>query len=83
VSPTRPAAPSLALASARVGARLRVTVVDAPHADELAREGVLPGAILEVASRTPLGGPVIVTLGRVRLALSGDVAAAVAGEPIA
>ena len=79
----RPALPSLALASARVGARLRVTTVGVLHADELAREGILPGAILEVASRTPLGGPVIVALGRVRLALSAEVAAAVAGEPIA
>jgi Fe2+ transport system protein FeoA len=60
-----------------------VATVDPVHADELAREGVLPGAILEVAARTPLGGPVVVALGRVRLALSADVAAAVAGEPVA
>ena len=87
VSPVRPAAapaPAPAtLAAARVGARLRVATVDPAHAHELAREGVLPGAILEVASRTPLGGPVIVVLGRVRLALSAHVAAGIAGEPVA
>lgn len=76
----RPASPSTSLATAPVGARLRVLAVDAPHADELVREGLLPGAVIEVASRTPLGGPVIVSLGRVRVAMSADVASAVHAE---
>jgi Fe2+ transport system protein FeoA len=71
------------LAVARVGARLRITAVEAIHAAELLREGVLPGAVVHVASRTPLGGPVIVKLGRVRLALSAEVADAVRVEPLA
>jgi Fe2+ transport system protein FeoA len=81
VSSLRPAAPAKTLAAARVGDRLRVTSVDDAEASELTREGLLPGAILVVASRTPLGGPVIVTLGRVRLALSAHVADAVRVEP--
>jgi len=86
VSPERPA-PALdpapaTLAGARGGSRLRVTAVDRAHAGELAREGVLPGAVIKVASRTPLGGPVIVVLGRVRLALSADVARAIGVETV-
>ncbi len=88
MSPARPAprsdgAACVALAAARVGERRRVTAVDAAHAGELLREGLLPGAVVEVASRTPLGGPVIVRLGRVRLALSAEVAAAVQTERLA
>jgi Fe2+ transport system protein FeoA len=86
VSPERPAPTSdqvaTALAVSPVGSRLHVTAVDPAHANELAREGVLPGAVLGVASRTPLGGPVIVVLGRVRLALSAEVARAITGEPV-
>lgn len=48
---------------------------------ELEREGVLPGSILEVVARTPLGGPVVVELGRTRLALSADVARQIVGRP--
>lgn len=44
---------------------------------ELEREGMLPGSVVVVAARTPLGGPVVVELGRSRLALSADVAAQV------
>ncbi len=78
--PVVPASHGFTLASARVGSRLRVAAVDGARAEELAREGVLPGVVLEVASRTPLGGPVIVALGRVRLALSAEVAAAIRTE---
>jgi Fe2+ transport system protein FeoA len=72
----------LSLSCAHVGARLRVTSIGTVHAEELVREGILPGAVVRVASRTPLGGPVIVGLGRVRLALSADVAADVVGEAV-
>jgi Fe2+ transport system protein FeoA len=83
VSSVRPATTPETLAAAPVGARLRVVAVDPAHADELVREGLLPGTVLEVASRTPLGGPVIVVLGRVRIALSAQVAAGVSTEPVA
>jgi Fe2+ transport system protein FeoA len=84
VSPKRPASPGpSSVAAARNGSRLRVVAVGGGHAAELAREGLLPGAELTVASRTPLGGPVIVVLGRVRIALSAEVAASVTGELLA
>ncbi|HEY5629130.1 MAG TPA: FeoA family protein [Candidatus Limnocylindrales bacterium] len=82
MSPERPGPSRPTLASLRVGSRLRVSEVDGGHAQELLREGVLPGAIVRVASRTPLGGPVIIVLGRSRLALSADVAASVRGEAL-
>ena len=80
MSPARPALAPSSLAGLPVGARLRVTEVAANYLGELSREGLLPGAVVEVASRTPLGGPVIVAVGRARLALSAPVAAAVHGE---
>jgi Fe2+ transport system protein FeoA len=60
-----------------------VTSVEPQHVDELRREGVLPGVVIEIASRTPLGGPVIVVVGRVRLALAAEVAASIETEPVA
>lgn len=81
VSPERPASGRPTLATARVGTCLRVCEVGPGHAEELGREGLLPGTVVRVASRTPLGGPVVVAIGRARLALSADVAAAVRLEP--
>jgi Fe2+ transport system protein FeoA len=63
------------LASAAPGESRQVLSADAPLAAELAREGILPGTILAVISRTPLGGPLVVEAGRARLAISADVAA--------
>jgi Fe2+ transport system protein FeoA len=60
---------------------MRIVDVDGPVRAELEREGLLPGAVVVVAARTPLGGPVVVELGRARLALSAAVAARVATEP--
>jgi Fe2+ transport system protein FeoA len=77
---TVPAFPPVPLSRVPVGSRCVVRTVDdpaSPAAAQLAREGLLPGATIEVASRTPLGGPVVVVLGRARLAISADVAACV------
>jgi len=60
-----------------VGGRRTVLAVDGPARAELEREGVLPGSVVTVAARTPLGGPLIVELGRARLALAASVAAQV------
>lgn len=62
------------LALAGIGRPLTVLGIDGPGRSELEREGVLPGGTLVVVTRTPLGGPVVVQLGRARLALSADVA---------
>jgi Fe2+ transport system protein FeoA len=69
------------LADAPVGRRLAVVGVTGSSRVELEREGVLPGTFLVVVARTPLGGPVVVELGRTRLALSADVARQVVGWP--
>jgi len=79
---TRPRPEPSTLAAAPAGARVRVVHVDAKHAPELAREGVFPGCSIEVVTRTPLGGPVIVTLGHARLAVAAAVAATIATEPL-
>lgn len=52
-----------------------------PAAAELAREGLLPGSEIIVTSRSPLGGPVVIALGRARLAISADVASLVLTDP--
>jgi Fe2+ transport system protein FeoA len=66
------------LTRAPVGWRRVVTAVDGPDRAELEREGLLPGSTVVVSARTPLGGPLIVELGRARLALSASVAGQVA-----
>jgi Fe2+ transport system protein FeoA len=65
------------LSKVAVGWRRIVASVDGPARAELAREGVLPGSPIVVTGRTPLGGPVIVELGRARLAVSAQVASQV------
>ena len=53
-----PAEPASPWASRRIVVRL-----DDPARDELEHEGLLPGAVVVVRTRTPLGGPLIVGLG--------------------
>ncbi|HEY3335330.1 MAG TPA: FeoA family protein [Candidatus Limnocylindrales bacterium] len=83
LAPRRPATsdePS-SLARAPIGWRRRVVAIDDVARDELEREGLMPGAVVVVTARTPLGGPVVVELGRARLALSASIARRVATEP--
>jgi Fe2+ transport system protein FeoA len=71
----------MSLAHAPIGWRRRVVAVDESAGEELERDGLLPGVEVVVVARTPLGGPVVVELGRARLALSAAVARLVATEP--
>ena len=71
------------LSRVAVGWRRVIASVEGPDREELGREGVLPGSVIVVTARTPLGGPVIVELGRARLALSATVAAQVATRAFA
>ena len=64
-----------------VGWRRVITAVDGPDRGELEREGLRPGSVVVVAARAPLGGPLVVELGRARLALSARVAAQVKTRP--
>lgn len=75
------ASPPLPLAALEPGVAARV--VDVPPADaaRLAAEGLHRGDAVVVEDRLPLGGPVVVRLGRARLALARRVAAAILVEP--
>jgi Fe2+ transport system protein FeoA len=59
------------------GATARVVAVPSGDADRLASEGLRPGDVLLVEARLPLGGPVVVRLGRARVALARRVAGAI------
>jgi Fe2+ transport system protein FeoA len=48
--------------------------VGAALADQLATEGIVVGGLLTPERRLPLGGPVVVAVGRARVALGRDVA---------
>jgi len=65
------------------GARARVVAVPGADADRLSAEGLHRGDALEVETRLPLGGPIVVRVGRARLALARRVAAGIMVEPAA
>lgn len=71
----------LPLSRVPIGVCCVIASVDGPARAELEREGVLPGSLVTVAARTPLGGPVILDLGRARIAVSSRIAAQVLTEP--
>ena len=71
----------LPLSRTPVGWRRVITGINGPDRSELEREGLLPGSVVVVAARTPLGGPLVVEVGRARLALSARVAAQVVTRP--
>jgi Fe2+ transport system protein FeoA len=48
--------------------------IDGPARGELEREGLIPGSRVVLAARSPLGGPLVVHVGRTRLALATAVA---------
>jgi len=81
VTETRPASAVHTLARAVPSIALRVVAVDPGDAAELAREGLLPGSLVTVATRTPLGGPLVVNLGPARLALARALAGRIVVEP--
>lgn len=66
------------LATLRRGEPALVEAVLDDHAAELAREGIRPGVELLVESATPFGGPLIVRVGRARVAVARRVAATIA-----
>jgi Fe2+ transport system protein FeoA len=63
------------LAQLAVGRPATVTAVSPEHAGDLLREGILPEARVSVVTRAPLGGPLIVRVGRrARVAISRGLA---------
>jgi Fe2+ transport system protein FeoA len=70
------------LVDATVGQPLRITSLNPAHHASLAPEGIGVGVELSVERRLALGGPVIVRLGRARLAIARNIAAGVGVEAI-
>jgi oxygen-dependent protoporphyrinogen oxidase len=68
----------LTLDALPVGLSARVVAIDGEHHADLALEGVLPGTTVVVSSRSPLGGPLVVGIGRARVAVARSVASQVA-----
>ncbi|NOX44362.1 MAG: ferrous iron transport protein A [Caldiserica bacterium] len=66
-----------------VGRRARVVRIDGGRGlvARLARLGVVPGAEVEVISRAPVGGPILVEVDGARVALGRGVARRVVVEP--
>jgi len=78
------ASPPATLEHLAVGARAVVRAIAPEQADRLGAEGLHVGDEVEVEARLPLGGPLVVVVGRTRLALARVVAAGVelsGGEP--
>jgi len=79
-----PACGGLTLDALPVGRSARVVSISGDHDADLALEGLLPGTAIAVASRSPLGGPLVVGVGRARIAVARSVASkvAVSMEPL-
>jgi Fe2+ transport system protein FeoA len=71
------------LVDAAPGVALRVVRLDGDAADAVGAEGLLPGVVVSIERRIAFGGPLIVRLGRARLALSREVARQIVVEPAA
>jgi Fe2+ transport system protein FeoA len=77
MAPSASPSTSASLLSAPLGERRTVVAAMGAARDELAREGLLPGTRITVISRAPLGGPLVIEVGRARVAISADVGAQV------
>lgn len=60
-----------------IGSGGRVVRVGAAFREELASEGIRPGAELSVSAAAPFGGPLVVLVGRARVAVARPVAGTV------
>lgn len=69
------------LRDAPIGQCVTVVAIDPDHLEELAFEGVHIGSLVTVRGRAPLGGPLVVGVGRARVAVAGLVADAVTVRP--
>jgi Fe2+ transport system protein FeoA len=74
--------PALALDRVGPGRTVRVTGMPDSASQALQQEGVVTGAELTVERRVGLGGPVIVRLGRARLAIARATAGGIEVEPV-
>jgi Fe2+ transport system protein FeoA len=70
------------LVDAAPGQQQRVVAVGPDHETTLSQEGLAPGAEISVERRLALGGPLIIRLGRTRLALARTVAGEILVVPL-
>jgi oxygen-dependent protoporphyrinogen oxidase len=77
-----PARRRLTLDALPVGREARVVSIEGDHDADLALEGVLPGTAIAVSSRSPFGGPLVVGVGRSRVAVARSVASRISVEPV-
>jgi Fe2+ transport system protein FeoA len=68
----------------RLPPSVEAMVVDVPpqHRSELAGEGLRVGRTVHVTGRAPFGGPVLLMVGRARLAVSRSVASGILVERV-
>ena len=78
-SPRRPA---VALVDLAAGVAARVSAIGPDHEAELADSGLGVGSLVVIATRAPLGGPLVVRCGRARLAVPRRIAATILVEPL-
>lgn len=78
--PAFPAA--VPLSSLATGRSARVMAIPADAAAALAAEGLTAGDLLEIETRQPFGGPVVVRVGHARLAIAARVAREIVVEPL-
>jgi ferrous iron transport protein A len=56
------------------GSRARVAWIDPGQRRQLEQHGIVEGALVRVESRAPFGGPLVLGIGRARLAIGRGVA---------
>jgi Fe2+ transport system protein FeoA len=76
------ASPPVPLVDLDPGVVARVVAVPPAELDRLAAEGLHVGDVVQVEVRLPLGGPVVVLLGRARVAISRTVAGRISVDPV-
>lgn len=70
------------LASLRPGAGGMIAAVQAEYEALLAREGIRVGVEIGIEAVAPFGGPVILGVGRARVAIAGRIAGAIEVVPL-
>jgi oxygen-dependent protoporphyrinogen oxidase len=77
-----PVSRGVSLDALPVGRVARVVSIEGDHDADLALEGLLPGTAIAITSRAPLGGPLVVGIGRSRVAVARSLAARISVEPV-
>jgi oxygen-dependent protoporphyrinogen oxidase len=73
-APITPAPTTVALHRVAAGSGGRIASVGDDHRSQLVHEGLRPGARVAVRSAAPFGGPLVLQVGRARVALARSVA---------